>query len=192
MENNEKTAQAQQIDLNALSEPIEPRWRVQSIKNGKAIVVPYIDARMVFEKLDTVCGRQNWQNRYDPETGSAEIGIKIDDDWIWKGDVGTDSKVEAIKGKASDAVKRAAVVWGIGRDLYYIGTKVLDSDGKYAKTPKGQILYTGEQLTNYINGINESTALLMQIVKQNGHLNELADYQTHVKGLLDILKKDGK
>lgn len=192
MENNEKSPNTEQIDLNALSEPIEPRWRVQSIKNGKAICVPYIDARMVYERLDIVCGRGNWQNRYDPDNGSAEISIHINNEWVWKGDVGIESKQEAIKGKASDAMKRAAVVWGIGRDLYYLGTKILDSDGKYAKTPKGQVLYTGEQLTNYINGINESTALLMQIVKQNSHLNELGNYQEHVKGLLEILQKDGR
>jgi hypothetical protein len=180
------------IDLTALSEPIEPRWRIQSVKGNKAVCVPYLDARAVHERLDIVVGRANWQNTYDAESGVASIGIKIDEEWIWKSDVGTESNVEKIKGKASDAFKRAAVLWGIGRDLYFIGTKTLDSaEGKYAKTAKGQILYTGDQLTNYINGINESTALLMQIVKQNSHLNEQVEYKDHVKGLLEILKTQG-
>ena len=188
MENNEKVS----IDLSKLTEPIEPRWRIQSVKGKNAICVPYLDARAVHERLDIVCGAGNWQNTYDADSGVASIGIRVNDEWIWKSDVGTESNVEKIKGKASDAFKRAAVLWGIGRDLYFFGTKILaQAEGKYAKTAKGETLHTGEQLTNYINSINESTALLMQIVKKNAHLNELADYQEHVKGLLAILQKDG-
>jgi hypothetical protein len=181
-----------EIDFKKLQEPIEPKWRIQSVKNNKAICVCYLDARAVHQRLDDVCGPENWQNTYDATDGVASIGIKIDSEWRWKSDVGTESNVEKIKGKASDAFKRCAVLWGIGRDLYHIGTKLLDSaEGKYAKTAKGQTLYTGDQLTNYINGINESTALLMQIVKQNSHLNELVEYQDYVKGLLEILKTQG-
>jgi hypothetical protein len=192
METTENTPQTGQIDLSPLSEPIEPRWRIQSVNGKKAICVPYLDARAVHERLDLVVGRGNWQNTYDADSGVASIGILIDGEWRWKSDVGTVSKQDPIKGKASDAFKRAAVLWGIGRDLYTTGSTTLDSDGnKYAKTAKGQVLYTGEQLTNYINGINESTALLMQIVKQNSHLNEQVEYQNYVKGLLEILKTQG-
>jgi hypothetical protein len=38
--------------------------------------------------------------------------------WIWKGDAGTESNMEAEKGNASDARKRAGFTWGIGRELY--------------------------------------------------------------------------
>ena len=70
-----------------------------------------------------------------------------------------------MKGKASDAFKRAAVVWGIGRSIYQIGSKVIDFSEKDKKpmTQSGTILYTPEQLSNYMNGLNESVGLLMQI-----------------------------
>lgn len=38
--------------------------------------------------------------------------------WVNKQDVGTESNTEKEKGQASDAFKRAAFNWGIGRELY--------------------------------------------------------------------------
>jgi len=39
-------------------------------------------------------------------------------EWIWKADGAGDTDVEAEKGAISDAFKRAAVKWGVGRYLY--------------------------------------------------------------------------
>jgi len=175
------------IDLKQFTAPITPKWRVQSTKNNKAICVPYLDARAVQQRLDDVCGTENWQNTYDPETGSASIGILINDDWIWKSDVGVDSSVEKIKGKASDAFKRAAVLWGIGRDLYNKGTKVLDADGKNAATKQGQKLWTGDQLSNYINGLSESKAMLAQIWRANKGLQENEEFKNAMQTLKNLV-----
>ena len=71
-------------------------------------------------RLDDVCGFK-WQNRYtlaDSGLLVCEIGINIDGEWIWRANGAGDTQVEAEKGKASDAFKRAAVMWGIGRYLY--------------------------------------------------------------------------
>jgi len=48
----------------------------------------------------------------------CEIGILCGDTWVWKADGAGDSDVEAEKGALSDAFKRAAVRWGVGRYLY--------------------------------------------------------------------------
>ena len=163
------------MDLKKLKEPITPMWRVQSIKNSKAICVPYLDARKVQERFDEVCGPEKWQNTYDPETGAASIAIFIGNDWVWKTDVGTESNIERVKGMASDAFKRAAVLWGVGRDLYQMGTKVINASGKTPVTTTGALLHTKEQITNYINGISEGVGLLMQIwnLKPELQQNEL-------------------
>ena len=179
----------EKINWPLLQAPIAPRWRVQSFKNGNVICVPYIDARAVHERLDEVLTPAGWQNNYQQETGTATIGILIDSDWVFKSDVGTDTKVESIKGKASDAFKRAAVVWGIGRDLYSMGTRVLKSDdsGKYAVTDKGTVLYTGDQLTAYINGISENMGLIMQLWKRNPSIQKdqrFIDALTILKSIL--------
>lgn len=175
------------MNLEDLKKPIAPKWRVQSVKNGKAICVPYLDARAVQQRLDEVCGAEKWQNSYDPETGSGSIGILIESDWIWKSDVGAESKVEKEKGKASDAFKRAAVLWGIGRDLYNLGTKVLKADGKQAETAGGQKLYTGDQLSNYINGLSESKAMLAQIWKMNPKLQENETFKSAMSNLKNLV-----
>lgn len=97
-------------------------WRAQSVtKDGKkAMALAYIDARDVMERLDGVCGHGNWQDRYEfagPRT-ICYLSIKIDGEWVTKADGAGDTAVEAEKGAISDAFKRAAVKWGIGRYLY--------------------------------------------------------------------------
>lgn len=97
-------------------------WRAQTLtKEGdKAMALAYIDARDVMQRLDDVCGPQNWQDRYEfhgPRT-VCYLSIRIGDEWITKADGAGDSDVEAEKGAISDALKRAAVKWGVGRYLY--------------------------------------------------------------------------
>ena len=97
-------------------------WRAQSVtKDGtKAMALAYIDARDVMDRLDSVCGASDWQDRYEFH-GSRTIcylSIRVDGEWITKADGAGDSDVEAEKGAISDALKRAAVKWGIGRYLY--------------------------------------------------------------------------
>lgn len=178
-----------EINWPALQAPFVPRWRVQSVKNGKAIMVAYVDARQVATRLDEVVGPENWANNYDPETGLGTIGIKINGEWVFKSDVGTDTKVEAVKGKASDSFKRAAVVWGIGRDLYALGTRVLAcTDGKYPETEKGQKLITGDQQSNYLNGLTENRSLIMQLWNRNKELQADQRFKDALNILTEVAK----
>lgn len=113
------------VDLKALAAEF-PRnvvsWRAQSVtKDGtKAMALAYIDARDVMERLDAVCGPEGWQCDYPHAAAKTvcRIGIKIGDEWVWKSNGAGDSDIEAEKGALSDAFKRAAVLWGIGRYLY--------------------------------------------------------------------------
>ena len=103
-------------------DPSEVDWRVGSTTKDKAkgMALAYIDARTVMDRLDAVCGPSGWQNRYvlNGTKTVCEIGIKCGDEWVWKSDGAGDSDIEAEKGALSDAFKRAAVRWGIGRYLY--------------------------------------------------------------------------
>ncbi|MDV3568182.1 hypothetical protein CMU71_14915 [Elizabethkingia anophelis] len=151
------------IDLKKLSAPIENvKWRVQSFKTTqkglKAICIPYVDARDVQQRLDEVCGIENWQDRYKEVKGNlfCEIGIFIGNEWRWKSDVGTESNIEKEKGEASDSFKRAAVMWGIARELYQMKTIILDAvdvnGKKYPLDKAGQKpIYDGIVLSDYIN-----------------------------------------
>ena len=92
----------------------------------KCIALAYIDARDVMKRLDEVVGFENWRDCYQ-ETASGRLictlKIRIDGEWIGKSDGAGDTNVEGAKGGISDAFKRAAVKWGIGRYLYYLPTK---------------------------------------------------------------------
>jgi hypothetical protein len=97
-------------------------WRVGATNGdkSKAIALAYIDARDVMHRLDE-CAGFGWQNRYTLSDNGlliCEIGILIGEHWIWRANGAGDTDIEAEKGKASDAFKRAAVLWGIGRYLY--------------------------------------------------------------------------
>lgn len=122
-------------DFKALAAPFSPAvvsWRVGSMNKEKTrgMALAYIDARDVMERLDTVCGVAGWQCRYSHANGKTvcDIGIRCGDEWIWKADGAGDSDIEAEKGALSDAFKRAAVRWGIGRYLYDLPSPWVELD----------------------------------------------------------------
>lgn len=113
--------------FEALAAPFDPArvsWRIGSLTKDKSKgrALAYLDARDVMGRLDDVCGPNNWQNRYPHALAKTvcEIGLKLDGEWIWKSNGAGDSDIEAEKGALSDAFKRAAVLWGVGRYLYDI------------------------------------------------------------------------
>lgn len=118
-------------------------WRVGSTgeRDGKLFGLPlaYIDARDVMDRLDDVVGPENWQDRYT-EFGSktiCAIGIRAAGEWVWKEDGAGETDYEAEKGALSDAFKRAAVRWGIGRYLYSLKASWVEVEkrGKSAVIP---------------------------------------------------------
>lgn len=113
--------------LKQLKNPFEikfVKFRVGATNadKSKGIALAYVDSREVMKRLDDVCGVGGWRSRYVPIDGGfiCEIDILIDGEWVTKSNAAGYTNVEPIKGGASDAFKRAASTWGIGRYLYYI------------------------------------------------------------------------
>jgi len=103
-------------------------WRPGSTNKDKTkcIALAYVDARDVMKRLDEVVGPENWKDSYEEFASGrliCTLYIRIDGEWIGKSDGAGDSAIEGAKGGISDALKRAAVRWGIGRYLYYLPTK---------------------------------------------------------------------
>ena len=100
------------------------KWRVGRVsKDGdRGTALAYIDARDVMDRLDLVVGVNNWKDSIHDLGNAALCTIEIWDDeanhWVSKTDGADESNIEATKGKYSDAFKRAAVKFGIGRYLY--------------------------------------------------------------------------
>lgn len=116
--------------FDKLSAPFPPEaihWRAQIAterNGGSALALAYLDARDVMDRLDQVCGPENWQDYYD-ETAKGRVicrlSIRVGEEWIAKSDGSGDSDIEGDKGAISGAFKRAAVKLGIGRYLYDVG-----------------------------------------------------------------------
>lgn len=102
--------------------------------SSKVTLLLYQDARCAQNVLDESVGQMNWQKAYYDSNGLlfCKIGIRDTEtgDWVWKADTGTESKIEGDKGLASDAFKRAAVAWGIGRELYTAPRITIDLNDK--------------------------------------------------------------
>jgi hypothetical protein len=135
--------------LTALSAPFPADaidWRLQSVGDyegklrGKA--VPYLTVRAITDRLNEVVGAFNWQNAYTAwhtimtknvacasQLCSISIYLESREEWITKTDGAENSDNQPIKGGLSDAFKRAAVKWNIGRYLY-------DMDGVWVDVEK--------------------------------------------------------
>jgi len=126
-----------QDDLKKFLEKTPEKEKKQRLIHGRKM--DYVDARYVADRLDEVCGMGGWkaetkQAHYDGQAGFAfttTISIYIDEleQWVSKTDGGAQDAVitkdgkrvspeNDFKGALSDSFKRAAVLWGIGRDLY--------------------------------------------------------------------------
>ena len=146
---------------HALSVPFalgDLEWKVQTCgeKNGKAwaLIVPYLSARAIADRLDAVVGPENWRPEYvaAPSHGdgmTCRLSLRFGAEWVAKED-GTGavepnaglSTAEAVKGTYSNAFKRVAQVWGIGRYLYFLDAVWADvhtdrNRGTRGKTKQG-------------------------------------------------------
>src|SRR5437899_1876974 len=111
-----------------LAEPFdaeEVKFKPGVISGNRSLALPYVDARVIQDRLDEVLGVSGWQDEYEclPD-GSVvcRLRLRLGEEWITKMDVGGPSEQpdEGDRRKAafSDALKRAAVKFGVGRYLY--------------------------------------------------------------------------
>ncbi len=143
------------MDFEKLKEPFpetDIEWRLQSCgeKNGKlwGKALAYITSRAVQERLDEVCGPDNWQvsihKEGDAYLSTLSIRVKHEDgsiEWLSRTDGADATDIEPVKGGISGAIKRSAVLFGIGRYLYTLKDNwaIIDENGKFSgKTKEGK------------------------------------------------------
>lgn len=116
------------------ADEVEVRSILKSKENPRASLLLYQDARSAMNILDLTVGPKGWQKEYYEASGLLFCRIGIYDQetqqWLWKADTGSKSNIEEDKGLASDAFKRAAVAWGIGRELYTAPSIIIDLTDK--------------------------------------------------------------
>lgn len=121
-----------------LAEPFDPRevkWKAQAVKGNRAMAVAFIDARVVQDRLDEVVGVAGWCDDYQilhDGSVSCKLTIRIGGRDVTKMDVGSPSEQpdggDRLKAAFSDALKRVAVKFGIGRYLYRLPLTWSDYD----------------------------------------------------------------
>lgn len=130
-----------------LAEPFPPgevQWRIEALSRDKkrALVVPYVDARTVLDRLDRVVGPEGWHDAYEvladgervvrDERGErrerlVEVKCRLTVLDVTKEDVG---EGDSLKAAFSDALKRAAVKFGVGRYLYRLEKQWVEYDAE--------------------------------------------------------------
>lgn len=190
-------------DLEFPFEPESISWRVGSTNKRarqrqtgddnatatKGVALAYVDARDVMDRLDAVCGG-DWQCDYPVHYGGlliCRIGIKIGGDWVWRSNGAGSTDIEAEKGQASDAFKRAAVLWGVGRYLYSLPADWVDLDDRgynLAKTPSLPEWATPE---GWQGGRVGKRVELQPLMAMNARVREHMDSIGNIMALLDAI-----
>lgn len=121
--------------LAAPFDETEVKFKPQAVKGNRALALAYVDVRAIMDRLDNVLGVENWQDRYQllPDNSvMCRLRLRIGERWITKSDVGGPSEQpdggDRLKAAFSDALKRAAVKFGIGRYLYRLPEQWADYD----------------------------------------------------------------
>ena len=165
-------------------------WRPGTTTKDKsaAMALAYVDARAVYDRLDTTVGPSNWSTEITPIKVSKETGIKAtliihlpSGRTVSRQDVSGETAIEALKGGASKSIVRVGAQFGIGRYLYDLPTQWVDLEkGRYfKKTPKMPKEFLPENQGAKIS-LADKSALDAWFVKQAeslpGFKDELRDF----------------
>lgn len=146
--------------LEDLQRPFDSQdieWRIgRSGKNGDkfwAMALAYLTNRAIMSRLDSVFSPGGWRNEFKEWGVGGKDGVlcgiscKLDGEWVTKWDGAENTDIESVKGGLSDAMKRCAVQWGIGRYLYNLDETFCECSAEkqkgwnYAKTKDQGIFY---------------------------------------------------
>lgn len=123
----------------ALAAPFDPAEVKVRTQAGRQL--HYITARVVMNRLDDVLGPENWWDAYEPHENSVicTLSVRLPDGMILAkqdagGFAGMADSGDDDKSGYSDALKRAAVKFGIGRYLYRDGVPRFAQDAATASS----------------------------------------------------------
>ena len=139
-------------------------------------IVLYKDARCDMRILDETVGPGRWQTEHVILNGQNYCKLSIWDDelkqWVSQMDVGVAQRFEREKSAASDALKRAAFRFGLGRELYSkpgdARVQLLKNEVKIGSDGN---TYMKDEISLYVGSISYENKQITQItiVDANGH-----------------------
>lgn len=180
----------------ALAAPFEPnelKTFEKPTKTGK-VILTYVTARTMMNRLDDVLGNENWWDQYIPQPHCVICGITIrlpDGSTITKWDAGgyagMSDEGDDDKSGFSDAFKRACVKHGPGRYLYRDGVPKFVAERAFGEAPapkaepsapktgasKPQVPKTGRELLDWVKAMGTKYELnLLTIVNKWARFHE--------------------
>jgi hypothetical protein len=142
------------------------------------VILAYVDARDVQERLDEVVGPQGWSTEIKAVGGHTVCNLylhlpfwkeeQVTWEWVVKSDVAGPTEVDPIKGAGSTAFKRAASAWGIGRYLYDLGTTIVPA----VRTDDGYD-FNPPELPEFARPTAHSKAEVERVKRVNRNLEQL-------------------
>jgi len=117
---------AEELKAPFSEDKIEFKVGATNQEKTMGLALPYVEARAIQDRLDTVVGFTNWKVSYKEIQGGflCSLALRIDNEWTVKEDGAQVTEFESIKGGISSAFKRVASSgWAIGRYLYAVDSQ---------------------------------------------------------------------
>ena len=173
--------------LGRLTEPIpenEINWKPQRIQGSEAQMVAFLDARFVAERLDEAAEGQ-WEFHWDVAESNVEsvavrgtltvCGLTRQDAGEYQRR-GENDDMEAMKAAVSDALKRCAVMFGLGRELYRMGATWVRWDGQSRRPADGEMDRVRAELrkarAHWTNDPEQAAAFTKWVTEKNALTKE--------------------
>lgn len=142
-----------------LPEDIEVRVGSKIKDTDNISLLLYQDSRCTARNLNKQFGAFGWQIDYkvvgDQIYGTLSIWDEDKKQWVSKSDTGDKSNISEDKGQSSDILKRCAVRWGFGTELYTAPKIVVPNDGYNCSGYKvSEIQYNDNREITHITLIN--------------------------------------
>lgn len=142
-----------------LMKPESIEMRPAQVKDGKVTLLAYQNGRNTMDALDNKFGEFGWKVEYKDVAGQIYGRLSIKDpetgEWIYKEDTGEESNISANKGQSTDILKRLAVRFGYGRELYSIPRIVIPDDGYGNHVKVSEVSWDDNRNCTHITLVNK-------------------------------------
>lgn len=152
---------------NLTKNEVEVR-RGRKVGQDKVELLIYKTARTDMNLLDETFGCLGWSVQYKEEKGILFCGIGILDKqtntWIWRWNSGAEGNFEAEKSAASDSMKRAGFLFGLGRELYTAPRIIVKPEGDWTQYYVDEIGYDENDRINNLRIIDDKDNIVFNFV----------------------------
>lgn len=153
---------------NLTKEEVEIR-RGRNVGNDKVELLLYKTSRTDMNLLDETFGYFGWSVKYEEKKGILFCGLGIYDKtqnlWVWRWNSGAEGNFEAEKSVASDSLKRAGFLFGLGRELYSAPRVVVKPENQWTQYYVEEIGYDDKDRINTLQIIDDRGAIVFNMVE---------------------------